>query len=259
MALERQRPLPPPAHEDPLLALWPPRSLTELRDAVCAPGDGVPADVEALLAAMAQAPGRDEDPRERADVLLSLLEKGSQVGGLTGADGGTVREGAVEALLALGYPHALEVPPEALEQVRREQRARGSLPNGLWAVTLTVVAALAQFLLVSVGLFAGRFLSAHGHRPPALGLGLVVAVTCLPAMLALAGGALRVRRMQWLGSLGLGLQGTLWAGLACLALFSARWDTMLTALVLPWHLTWYAARLVKPAPVPRKAVPGPRR
>lgn len=57
--------------------------------------------------------------REVADVLLRLLE-GGQLEGLKERRGRTCRSVAVETLLRLGFPYALEVRPEDLEHLRQQ-------------------------------------------------------------------------------------------------------------------------------------------
>lgn len=56
-----------------------------------------------------------------ADTFLRLLESG-RLTGLVDAKGRTCRAAAVEALLSLGFPYALEVLPEDLEHLRANTR-----------------------------------------------------------------------------------------------------------------------------------------
>src|SRR5689334_5354316 len=130
MASSRVRPTPPtPAeardatelrdvHAAPeatwLAPISPPLSLTELREAMSSPGV-IPSEVDALQAAIARPPGDGESLRERADFLLSLMALPEEAADRTGSTGLTVRAAAVEALMELGFPYALEVPPEVLE------------------------------------------------------------------------------------------------------------------------------------------------
>lgn len=76
--------------------------------------------------------------RRAADVLLGHLHKRS-FGKLTGTDGRTCRSVAVEQLLALGFPFALEVMPEDLEHHRAQERPL----SGTWKVLLLLLAAFA--------------------------------------------------------------------------------------------------------------------
>jgi hypothetical protein len=81
-------------------------------------------------------------PRATADRLLSLLASG-QLEGLTGRGGTSARAVAVERLLQLGYPYALEVAPEDLAHWRAERPADASDGRGLGALLMTVAVALA--------------------------------------------------------------------------------------------------------------------
>lgn len=72
-----------------------------------------------------EALGAGGGSREVADQLLHLLESG-ELEGLESADGRTSRSVAVEALLELGFPYALEVRPEDLEHLRQSGRAGGT-------------------------------------------------------------------------------------------------------------------------------------
>lgn len=82
------------------------------------------------------------DPRATADRLLSLLSSG-QLAGLTGRGGTSARAVAVERLLQLGYPYALEVAPEDLAHWRAERPVDASDGRGLGALLMTVAVALA--------------------------------------------------------------------------------------------------------------------
>lgn len=74
-------------------------------------------EVLARLGARLDALGTGGGSREKADLLLALLEDG-QLEGLRLTEQRTARAAAVEALLHLGYPYALEVRPEDLEHLR---------------------------------------------------------------------------------------------------------------------------------------------
>ena len=76
--------------------------------------------------------------REVADVLLRLLESG-QLEELEEKGGRTCRAVAVETLLRLGFPYALEVRPEDLEHLRQRgspRRRRRVVPTALAAGSL---------------------------------------------------------------------------------------------------------------------------
>ncbi len=94
-------------------------SLEMLVDVIRSPGITTTGDVDALLLRLA-SPAPDETPRQRADLILALLED-SELSELKGRDERSLRAAALEALFALGYPYALEVTPQALERVRAEQ------------------------------------------------------------------------------------------------------------------------------------------
>ncbi|WP_204494380.1 hypothetical protein [Archangium primigenium] len=65
--------------------------------------------------------------RENADVLLRLLE-GDLLRNLEARGGRPLRSLAVEALLRMGYPYALEVRPEDLAFLRDEQAPTFNVP-----------------------------------------------------------------------------------------------------------------------------------
>jgi hypothetical protein len=81
--------------------------LRERVEAVHSPGV-VPEDVAQLLSGLSAPLAQGELPRERADQLLRLLQH-PELAELTGRDGRQVRPVALEALLSLGHPYALEV------------------------------------------------------------------------------------------------------------------------------------------------------
>jgi hypothetical protein len=93
--------------------------LSVLVEELRAPG-AARAEVDALLAGLSQPLPPDASLREHADLLLALMED-AQLADYTGSDGRTVRTAAIQALLALGYPYALEVPPEALAAKARDE------------------------------------------------------------------------------------------------------------------------------------------
>ncbi|NVJ04487.1 hypothetical protein HUW63_04410 [Myxococcus sp. AM001] len=72
-----------------------------------------------------------------ADTFLRLLESG-RLAGLVDAQGRTCRAAAVEALLSLGFPYALEVQPEDLEHLRANtlQRKTQRLKPGAFMAVL---------------------------------------------------------------------------------------------------------------------------
>jgi len=147
-----------------------------------------------LALASARAPGADAgarrafvdqlsrldlgSPRATADRLHALLSSG-ELATLTGPHGTSARAVAVERLLALGYPYALEVSPEDLAhwQSHRPTAADG---RGL-AVLVTTVAVC---------------LSLWGLSEPPTGIGLA-AVLALEAVTV--AGAVRPGLRAWAG------------------------------------------------------------
>jgi hypothetical protein len=147
--------------------------------------------------------------REVADLLHQLLE-GGQLTGLEEPEGRTCRAVAVEALLALGFPYALEVRPEDLEHLRRRARvpsdlpwlpaaAAGSLGAGLLGQWLALPrgflsfgdegALLLLFQALSVmGLVAALWSPERSAREQA-GVGLVLAMALAQLFLGLFGGS----------------------------------------------------------------------
>ncbi len=249
----------PPAAEssessaDASLAPWKPaQSLPELRNAMTSPGV-VQAEVDALFAAIARPPAEDEPPRARADFLHSLTDLPDEAHTrMKGSDGRTVRAAAVEALLELGYPYALEVHPEVLDDVRQQARRRQrdagedgpGVPTAGLAVSL--VALVGQLVVVAaLAMFSGR----SGDTWEAAQL-LRLALVALPPLAAIFGHMAEWRRPQVLGSIGMGLQGVVWLFHA----FSFTQDLgplwSLLLVVIPWYLPLVAAYLMYPKAEP---------
>ncbi|NPC86963.1 hypothetical protein HPC49_53375, partial [Pyxidicoccus fallax] len=214
-------------------------SLPELREAMGSPGV-IQAEVDALLAAIACPPAGDEPPRARADFLLSLMELPEEARDRKGSNGRTVRAAAVEALLELGYPYALEVHPDVLEAVRLEaggpKEASGpriSVPG----IVVSLLAMVLQVLIVFVA-FSVRGRSSWGELFQQLLLALVV----VPPLAAIFGQVAELRRTQFLGSVGMGLQALVWLFVS----LNNEWGWLLV-LLLPWHLCMAAAYLMYPS------------
>ncbi|HLL04603.1 MAG TPA: hypothetical protein VK539_28725 [Myxococcaceae bacterium] len=160
------------------------------------------ADVDALLTGLARPVEQGESKRERADLLLSLM-KSRHFASMQGQSGQTVRATAVRAMMDLGHPYGLEIPPELLPEINREpRRARGravpwggivlgvlSLPGALWLLWV-----LAIVILV---------------RQPSLNVVLLVALLAVlvvpvaSVVMAIVGGAKRKRKLQEAGVAGL--------------------------------------------------------
>lgn len=114
-----------PAESVPELPLPPDleiRSLPLLQrlDALREPGV-TQREVDLFLQGLAAILPEHETPRVRADLMLDVLED-SRLCELTGSDGSQVGAIALEVLLALGYPYALEVTPAMLARVRGSER-----------------------------------------------------------------------------------------------------------------------------------------
>lgn len=90
-----------------------PRALLE---EVRSPG-AARAEVDALLSGLARPLGPGESARERADLLHEILGD-EQIRDYTGRGGRKVEHVAVLQLVELGFPYALEVPPEQYAQAR---------------------------------------------------------------------------------------------------------------------------------------------
>lgn len=224
------------------LGEWPrSSSLTELREAMTSPGV-IQAEVDALLAAIARPPAGDEAPRARADFLLSLMELPEEARDRKGSNGRTVRAAAVEALMELGYPYALEVHPDVLEAVRRETQdskkgghaSRISVPG----IVVSLLALLLQVFMLWVN-FSSH---GHSHRVDTLQqflLGLVV----IPPLSAIFGQAVDWRWLQSLGARGMALQGLVWMLVTWLAA-----DAWFALVLVPWYLPLIAAYLMRSTP-----------
>ncbi|PTL84865.1 hypothetical protein [Vitiosangium sp. GDMCC 1.1324] len=157
-------------------------------------------DVESLLAGLSGPLVEGESTRERADQLLRLLQD-EALGALTGGDGREVRPAALEALLALGFPYALEVPPEVLS------RMRGNAPRVLsrmsrWGLGLGAMGALAP--LVAVALHDPRWLL---NRLDVMGI--LSGVMLLPVLLSALAERYRLGWLKTLSNGALGLMGVL--------------------------------------------------
>jgi hypothetical protein len=132
----------------PLRVLW---------ERVRAPEAGR-AEVDALLRGLSQPLGEGEAARERADLLLSLIED-RRVGSFKGSNGRRVRASAAEALMALGHPYALELPPEALDAMAQERRqAHAAVPDSPAPVGAISRQQVGLCIALGVALVEGVFL-----------------------------------------------------------------------------------------------------
>lgn len=80
-------------------------------------------------------------PRATADCLQNLLASGD-LATLRAFDGTSARAVAVERLLALGYPYALEVSPEDLAHWRGERPSEATDGRGLSVLVMTIAVCL---------------------------------------------------------------------------------------------------------------------
>jgi hypothetical protein len=137
----------------------------------------------------------DGGSREVADVFHRLLETG-KLEGLVDTRGRTCRAVAVEALLSLGFPYALEVRPEDLDHLRASGRhGRGRALGPAVPGTVLLSGLLAQtyqelsrsggpdsLVTTQVGLSAlalvALWLAPPGSAVYRVGLGLLALVTC---------------------------------------------------------------------------------
>lgn len=160
------------------------------------------AQVDALMAGLAQPLLPEQSARERADLLLSLIED-AHLSSLLGSSGRTVRHAALEALVALGYPYALEVPPEALPptwQLSREpDKRRKPLSTRGW-VGFGIIALTAVVPMIPA--FGSMSRSGRWDLFLLLILAFDIGVILLPAVLAALGHYFRIRILKGLGIAG---------------------------------------------------------
>ena len=116
-------------------------------------------------------------PRATADRLQELLASG-ELTTLRASDGTSARAVAVERLLALGYPYALEVSPEDLAHWRTERPSEAADGRGLAVLVMTVAACL----------------SLWGVSDPPTGIGLASVVALEAVTVA---GAIRPALRGW--------------------------------------------------------------
>jgi hypothetical protein len=120
----------------------------ELLERARAP-DAARPEVDALLRGLALPLAPGEDARARADLLHDILED-KRVRAFMGSKGRRVAHAAVEALVALGYPYALEVPPELLAEFRLAPPVGAEAPSAAW---MRGLAAIVGGLVGTSGLF----------------------------------------------------------------------------------------------------------
>ncbi|WNG41274.1 hypothetical protein F0U61_51950 [Archangium violaceum] len=224
--MERLQQVPPAAHEGiesipslPAVALQPVPVRERLSLLL---SSGVTTEeVDAFLASLAEPFLPGESPRERADLMLDVLEE-TRLCELTGREGRRVGLAALETLLRLGHPYAFEVTPEMLA------RARGTEENPLSARLLTGLGLTALNVLLPVMVLLQDFLTwlgtssdsgLEGISPeevisgPAKSLPLIVLMLLGPPLLALMSRDSKHRSLPFLAT---ALQ--VMVGLTCLYL-----------------------------------------
>jgi hypothetical protein len=180
-------------------------SLATLLEAVRSPGVTM-TNVDALLRGLGLPLAEGESPRARADFLLSVLDD-QGISDLQGSDKRSVRAVTAQALMELGYPYALELPPEALADTHRSRwdlKGRDVPWAGLLAafVALTVQGGL--------GLPWTWEMLSSGEEVN-VGIGLLLLVGLLgPALAAILGGWGRIRWLQRFGLVMMALTGSFW-------------------------------------------------
>lgn len=123
-SMERLQPAPPTAAEEgtasvpslPAVEQRPAEPVRELLASLRAPGVTAE-EVDAFLASLEAPFLPGESPRERADLMLDLLEE-ERPCELRGSDGRRVGLAALETLLRLGHPYVFDVTPEMLARAR---------------------------------------------------------------------------------------------------------------------------------------------
>lgn len=154
-------------------------------------------EADALLRAVALPPGPGEGARERAELLHDILED-ERVRSFTGSDGRRVGHVAVLALSELGFPYALEVPPELFAEARASGRsATGARPG---RSSRRRAGAVLIGIVGLVELLPGFFFATDLKMwPLVLGWVLLVTLTSfLPAFVAASEPVLRRRWLHYL-------------------------------------------------------------
>jgi hypothetical protein len=153
---------------------------------------GTPEEVDALIRGLARPLEEGESPRQRADLLLSLIESPDK-STLRGTHGRGVGDAAVKALMNLGYPYALEVPPEALASFR------ASTGRNKQRVVPVAGIVISLFTLVLQGLVSVPLSLYYLYSDKLLWTFLITAGLLVPIPTALLGGWLRKPTAQSVG------------------------------------------------------------
>ncbi|NNB96618.1 hypothetical protein HI113_22220 [Corallococcus exiguus] len=222
-------------------------SLEAMTDAVRSP-DATRADTDLLIAALRRAPTEEETPRARADLLLGLLAPDHPLGDRAGREGVTVRQAAKDALLDLGHPYALELPPEVLAREARRRTRLGGFGVAVATASMLYQSGLFYAFLLHDGVVHNQHSS---HRPPeqltrdrVVPWALFTLSGLLPALVSLGGHALKRRWLQNTGWSLILAQALLWTGVVCLSMTKIG-PSGFTALA-PWHVAWLSAWIMRP-------------
>lgn len=153
--MERLQEAPPASSEEgaepvPSLPVLEPVPVRERLELLRLSG-AMPGEVDTFLAGLEAPYLPGESPRERADLMLDILEE-ERLCELTGSSGRRLGLAALETLLRLGYPYAFDITPEMLA------RARGPKPifssRALVGLGLTGVNVLVPVLLLHQEFFS---------------------------------------------------------------------------------------------------------
>jgi hypothetical protein len=175
-----------------------------VEEASRAPSEALKQELAGRINGELEALARGGGSREVADVLLGLLE-GGKLRGLEDASGRSCQAVAVESLLSLGFPYALEVRPEDLASLRELEAEeapgwrRALVPLavllagivgqlGLEAVTAPAERSLPVLLVLAVLAMVGGMLARPRSAPRRLGVVVLAVVSALGVWLALLPG-----------------------------------------------------------------------
>ncbi|MFL5352809.1 hypothetical protein [Archangium sp.] len=182
-----------------------PISLGERVEVVASPGV-TREDVESLLDGLSAPLAPGESTRQRADQLLRLLQD-EALGDLTDSNERQVRPLALEALIGLGFPYALEVPPDVLAEMRGSV-ARALSRSSRWGLGLAGVNALVPVMGQVVSTSPGRWWYDTGVWNQLEGPAILAGVLFLPAALSALGERYRQKWLKYLGNGALVLMST---------------------------------------------------
>ncbi|RYZ33023.1 MAG: hypothetical protein EOO71_42940 [Myxococcaceae bacterium] len=223
-----------------------PSALKDLLEEVRSPA-ATRSDVDLLITALGRALAEDEPPRARADLLLGLMARDNPVGDYTGRSGKTVRIAARDALLTLGFPYALEVPPELMEPTPPARPARTGIGRaGTFSLAALALYQTGLFSWLVVGPMLENRSDPRSYMPAASDIAMMVAFTGLPSLVSWFGHVWKRRWLQGIGSTLLALQAMLWLFIAGASVF--RHNEPIPALIFPWYLSLWALWATRPMP-----------